>query len=112
MTTRLGGEPYLYVFEFQSANELTMKEFPEISVEWLELVKANRLLGGIQHNFDVVIGPVANDNTMRTIAAYVAGLYEAAEAMRRLRYFKANDQVSLHTLKAMRLLELKGREHV
>ena len=109
---RFGGEPYLYTLELDLTDELRVKEFPEINLEWLDLVKANRMLGGTQHNFDVVIGPVANDNTMRTIAAYVAGLYDAEEAMRRLRYFKTNNQVSLHTDKAMRLLDMKGCEHV
>jgi len=112
MATRQGGDPYLYTFEFSPSDDLTVKEFPEISVEWLELVKANRVLGGVQHIFDVVIGPVANDNTMRTIANYVAGIYDAEEAMRRLRYFDVNDQVSLHTPRAMTCLQLKDREYV
>jgi len=111
MTVRFGGEPYLYTYELELSGQLAVKEFPEISVEWLELVKDNRMLGGIHHSFDVVIGPVANDNTMRTIAAYVSGLYEAEEAMRRLRYFKMNNQVSIHTQRAMELLRLKRSEH-
>jgi hypothetical protein len=35
--------------------------------EWLLMVQKNRTLGGIQHRFDVVQGPVANDKTARTI---------------------------------------------
>jgi len=112
MTVRFGGEPYLYTCEFELSDQLAVKEFQDINVEWLELVKENRMLGGIQHDFDVVIGPVANDNTMRTIAAYVSGLYEAEEAMRRLRYLKMNNQVSIHTQRAMEFLCLKGHEHV
>jgi hypothetical protein len=109
---RYGGHPSLYVFEFDPGAGLMVKEFAEITVEWLELVKANRSLGGIQHGFDVVIGPVADDNTLRTVSLYVARVYDADEAMRRLRYFKANDQVSLHTAEAMARLEPRGREDV
>jgi hypothetical protein len=109
---RFGGRPRLYIFEFAPTADLVVKEFPEIDVEWLDMVKANRLLGGLRHDFDVVIGPVADDNTMRTISLYVAGLYDAEEAMRRLRHFKTNDQVSLHTRRALDRLALKGREHV
>jgi len=112
VTSRWGGQPYLYVFAFDPPTGLAIKEFPEINLEWLDLVKANRMSGGVQHSFDVVIGPVANDNTMRTIAGYVAGIYEADEAMRRLRHFRANDQVSLHTPRALSGLTLKGRERV
>ena len=112
VTERFGGEPYLYTFEFDRAPYLRVKEFTEICVEWLDLVKTNRMQGGVQHDFDVVIGPVANDNTMRTISLYVAGVYDAAEAMRRLRHFTANNQVSLHTEQALALLRLKGRDRV
>jgi len=112
VTERFGGEPILYSFEFDPEADLTVKEFPEISVEWLDFVKANRVQGGVQHAYDVVIGPVANDNTVRTISLYVAGVYDAAEAMRRLAYFKPNDQVSFHTERALAFLSLIGREHV
>ena len=112
VTERFGGEARLYVFEFDLVPGLHVREFDQISIEWLDMVKANRMMGGTQHTFDVVIGPVANDNTVRTISLYVAGLYDADEAMRRLRHFKANDQVSLHTQRALARLTLKDRENV
>ena len=112
VTARFGGEPYVYALEFERAPYLRVMEFTEICVEWLDLVKANRMQGGVQHDFDVVIGPVANDNTIRTISLYVAGVYDAEEAMRRLRYFTANNQVSLHTERAMALLRLRERTRV
>jgi hypothetical protein len=102
---RLGGLPYVYEFDLSLTAELRVLEFPGMSVEWLEMVKTNRVARGLHHDYDVVMGPVANDNTMRTIALYVAGTYDAEEAMRRLRYFKANNQVSLHTPRAMAMLE-------
>ena len=109
MHERYGGDaPYLYTFEFDESR-LRIAELPGISVEWLEMVKANRLLGGLQHDYDVVMGPVANDNTLRTVSLYVSGVYDAEDAMKRLRYFKANNQVSLHTTEAMRRLVLKER---
>jgi len=111
MVVRFGGQPYIHTFEL-NYDDLAVKEFPGINLEWLELVKVNRTLGGIQHDFDVVIGPVANDYTMQTIQRYIDGVYEAEEAMRRLRYAKVNDQVSLHTPRAMALLISKGYEYV
>jgi hypothetical protein len=102
---------YLYTFVLDDKG-LDVFEFSSLSIEWLDMIKENRLYGGIQHGFDVVIGPVANDNTVRTIALYVEGTYDAEEAMRRLRYFKANNQVSLHTEKAMNGLLLLTREQI
>lgn len=37
------------------------------SKEWLEFIKENRNKGGLSHEYDVVIGPVADDNTMETV---------------------------------------------
>lgn len=38
------------------------------------------------------MGPVANDNTLLTVNRYIQGVYTADEALRRLAYFRANDQ--------------------
>jgi hypothetical protein len=111
MTDRFGGQPHVYTFGLVTSG-LAIQQFNEISIDWLDMVRANRVLGGVRHEFDVVVGPVANDNTMRTVSLYVAGVYDPQEAMRRLRYFKANDQVSLHTPRAMSQLTLKDREDV
>ena len=112
MMSRFGGDSYLYTFAFDVSSDLKVLEFPAITVEWLEMVRTNRVLGGLQHHYDVVIGPVANDDTMRTIALYIDGVYAASEAMRRLGYSKPNNQVSLHTDAAMGLLTMIGRDRV
>jgi len=106
-----GKAPYIYTFELDESG-LSILTFPEISVEWLEMGKSNRLQGGTQHDYDIVIGPVANDNTLRTVSLYVAGIYDEQDAMRRLSFFKANNQVSLHTERAMDRLVLKAKEQI
>lgn len=69
--------------------------------EWLEFIKQNRSEGGLRHDYDVVIGPVADDNTMETIQLYIAGVLTANEAIERLTYSKVNNQISFHTEKAL-----------
>jgi hypothetical protein len=99
---RYGGiGKFIYEFELSISDGLKIKSFDGLTGEWLEMVKVNRTKGGLQHRFDIVKGPVANDNTMRTIALYVADIYTAEMALRQLRYFKVNDQVSVHTEKAL-----------
>lgn len=49
----------------------------------------------------IIKGPVANDNTMRTIALYISGIYTTEQAIAQLKFFKVNDQVSFHTEKAL-----------
>ena len=64
---------------------------------------------GHTHSYDVVIGPVADDNTMETVQLYIANILTASEAVERLRYNKVNNQVSFHTEKALQCLQLVRR---
>ena len=107
MFNRFGGEGiYLYTFEFSPSTELKSKQFPEISNEWFDFILSNRTVGSLQHDFDFVQGPVANDKIVFTISGFIDGLYTREEAMQRLRYNKTNDQVSFHTEKAILFLKL------
>ncbi|MCD7823555.1 MAG: DUF3990 domain-containing protein [Oscillospiraceae bacterium] len=103
---------YIYVYEAAITDALSVKSFDGLSLDWLEMVRANRQLGGVQHNFDVVIGPVANDDTMLTVNRFIQGIYTAEEALERLRFSKANDQVSFHTEAAVSCLKLIRRYQV
>ena len=78
--------------------------------EWLSFVKENRSKGSIQHDFDVVIGPVADDRTMETIQLYIAGILSTIEAVERLRHFDVNNQISFHTEKSLKYLNLVRRD--
>jgi len=97
---------FIYEMEFELAKDLSIKIFDGLSEEWLQFVQNNRTLGGIQHKFDIVQGPVANDKTARTIALYIAGIINANEAIERLRINQVNDQVSLHTPAAISHLKM------
>jgi hypothetical protein len=92
---------FIYEAELELSGELSIKNYEGLSEEWLFMIRKNRTLGGIQHEFDIVQGPVANDKTARTIALYIAGIISVNEAIERLRYNKINNQVSLHTPAAL-----------
>lgn len=101
---------FVYSFIFEENQELNVKRFDSLNIEWLEFVKENRISGGVQHDYDVVIGPVADDNTMETVQLYIAGILTGKEAVERLRYSKVNNQVSFHTQKALEYLRLAERK--
>jgi len=110
MFNRFGGEGiFLYEFDFSPSGNLRSKQFPEISDEWFDFILSNRVSDSLQHDFDFVQGPVANDKTVLTITGFIDGLFTREEAMRRLRYSKSNDQVSLHTENAVSFLKLKDK---
>lgn len=108
-----GGE-YIYQYIFRQTDNLKIKRFTALNAEWLDFIKENRVKGGVQHTYDVVIGPVADDNTMETVQLYLSGILKSEEAVERLRYNKVNNQVSFHTplaLKHLFFLNRKGDNH-
>lgn len=80
--------------------------------EWAKRLYLRSHKGGIQHTYDVVVGPVADDNTMETVQLYLSGILKAEEAVERLRYNKVNNQVSFHTPLALEHLTLESRREV
>ena len=100
----------LYQFVFEEADDLRIKRFESLNIEWLEFIKENRIKGELQHDYDVVIGPVADDNTMETVQLYISGILKANEAVERLRYSKVNNQISFHTKRALKHLRFVRRE--
>lgn len=68
---------YLYTYEMDQTElaKYNMKEFSYADIEWLNFVLQNRKARNHSHQFDIVIGPTANDDTMVVINAYLDGLY-------------------------------------
>lgn len=105
-----GAGRFVYEFDFEIDDNLKIKKFEEANIEWLEMISQNRRFGETQHGFDVMIGPVANDKTNRTIALYLDGSITAEAALLLLKHNVLNDQVSFHSVKALSFLKLIGRE--
>ena len=64
---------YQYVFDWDKAAGLAVKEFPQADREWGRFITLNRNSRGVPHEYDIVIGPTANDFTNPTIQFYMSG---------------------------------------
>ena len=100
---------YVYEYLFEKKDDLNIKYFDSLNEEWLEFIKENRIKGGLQHQYDVVIGPVADDNTMQTVQLYMSNILTAPEAVEKLKYSKVNNQVSFHSEKSLSCLRFIRR---
>jgi hypothetical protein len=103
-------EYYVNQYSYEENALLKIKRFDGLTEEWLDFIKDNRSNGGLQHKYDIVIGPVADDNTMETVQLYISGILSAQEAVERLRYNKVNNQISFHTKTAIESLKFLRRE--
>lgn len=102
------------VYEFDEAGmaspELKVKLFRNPDGEWFDFVMSNRHADGFAHDFDIVGGPVANDNVYETLTLFEDGILTKDEAVLRLKAYKLTDQYLFHTRAALRLLRFAGVE--
>ena len=94
----------VYDLDEESLEKLDVLRFDSASEQWLKFVSKNRYLKDYTDDFDVVIGPVANDRTMPVIRLYFAGIYDEAETVKRLLPQKLKDQYAFKTEKALKIL--------
>ena len=102
----------LYVYEAEPDDEIRIKLFESMTEEWLEMIRRNRLLDGVQHPYDIVIGPEADDNSWAFLKAYIQGERSAKETLEQLSASEKRDQVSFHTERALRCLRLVGKYYL
>ena len=108
---------YRYQFDAHKAAALAVKEFTAADREWGRFITLNRRGRRTPHNYDIVIGPTANDFTNPTIQFYMSGGVgevgsDAAidELVRLLLPYKLPSQYFFATKKAIDCLTLLGKE--
>ena len=95
----------VYEFDESAASQLRTLNFPGPDAAWLKYVSQNR--NGIidTGDYDIVSGPVANDNTMPVLNLYFKGAYSEDEALRRLLPQRLRDQFAMKTDAALACLK-------
>ena len=95
-----------------SDSALQVKRFSGATEEWLDFVMANRRDRAFQHQWDIVTGPVANDNVYATINLFETGFLNKQATIAALRTYALVDQVLFHTAVALNRLLYLGTEEV
>jgi hypothetical protein len=113
--------PWVYIYELNTnlLLSLKVKQFATADKEWVRFVVLNRTHELPQHDYDVVIGPTANDKTLATAQAYLAGDYgtidsdEAIELfLKRIEPYSLPQQIFFGTRRAAELLRFMRRSVV
>jgi len=66
---------YEIMIDTEYAKTLNIKYFKTADEEWLDFILMCRERGGLPHNYDLVIGPTADDDTMFCLNSYWRGFY-------------------------------------
>ncbi|WP_195475004.1 MULTISPECIES: DUF3990 domain-containing protein [Bacteroides] len=89
-----GGEPILNAFEFDEAlltnNSLKVKIFEAYDKEWADFIFMNRNNATPVpiHDYDIVVGPIANDRVGLQIRKYMEHEIDLPTFIERLKYMK------------------------
>ena len=113
-----GGTATLITYEMDDTvfrSDLKIKIFPENAcVEWLLFVDANRDRKNEppRHDFDIVIGPIANDGVVLQLTNYREGIYSPEEVARLLQDRYLDQQYYFGTERALSFLHKTNTETV
>lgn len=110
---RNSGTPIVSMYEIDMKiyNTLSIKTFNNANEDWLNFVVANRLAKHESNDFDIISGPVANDQTIPVLTLYMSNFMNAQTAIEQLLTQKLTDQFALKTIKALHAITFKGVNH-
>lgn len=106
-------EPIINVYEFderilEDSMKLKVKQFCTYDEEWAEFIFANRNSTSAQpvHDYDIVVGPIANDRVGVQIRHYMERNIDLPTFIERLKYMKGiTFQYFFGTERAIELLK-------
>ena len=106
---RGNGNATVSVFEFNEVclQNLKLLKFDAPDHPWLRFVAANRTGKPVDDQYDLIIGPVANDQSIRTVNDYLNGYFSEDIAIQLLLPQKLKDQYAFKTEAALAYLRFK-----
>jgi hypothetical protein len=104
-----GGSPVVQEYEFDESvlqsGSLRILRFEKVCVEWADFIYKNRnRSANFSHQYDVVIGPIADDGVAYLLNLYEEGLRTLEELAKELEYKDLNNQFCFLTDRAISLL--------
>lgn len=98
-------EHIVNVYAYNKNNDLKIKKFDEMTDEWLEFVVNCR--SGIEHNYDIVEGPMADDTIWDYVEDYVRGEISKAAFWELVKFKYPTHQIVFCTEKSLNSLEFE-----
>jgi len=95
----------IYNFDFSEVKDkLKLIEFVDADEAWLDFIVSNRSGKKIQEKYDLVSGPVADDNVYLTIKLFESGVLNKGETIKRLKIEKLFNQILFHSPDSLKYL--------
>ena len=94
------------IYEMEIDNSLSILEFKEMTEEWLKFIVDCR--HGKEHNYDIVIGAMANDQIYNFISDYIDGIITKEQFWIMAKFKYPTHQVNFCTQEAIKCLKYRG----
>jgi hypothetical protein len=108
---RKEGKPIVSVYEFdkhEAFSACSLLRFQTADEAWLDFVFANRNRTNLTDNYELIYGPVANDDIFLTFHLYTAGELTKEETISRLKVKKLYNQLVFSSERAISYLKFTG----
>lgn len=108
---RKDGEKAVSIYEIDEAvafAECSVLRFDRANEAWLDFVSENRSGDYKGESYDIVFGPVANDDVYTTFTLYSAGVLTKDQTLETLKIKKLYNQLVLSSEKALSYLKFIG----
>ena len=104
------GDSVINHYEYKSNPKLKILKFDEMTDEWLDFVADCRR--GIEHDYDIVEGPMADDTVWNYVNDFLTGRISRKQFWVLAEFKHPTHQISFHTLSALDCLTYKKSEVV
>lgn len=102
--------PMLNTYTVRMNTSLRILEFKEMTEKWLDFIIQCR--HGMSHEYDIVIGAMANDQIYNYIADYIDGIITRDQFWALAKFKYPTHQISFCTEEALKCLEYLSSEEV
>ena len=98
------------IYDVHLNQDLNIKEFREMTDEWLDFIISCR--SGKAHDYDIVIGAMADDQIYNYISDYMDGTITREQFWVLAKFKYPTHQITFCTKEALKCLEYRGYEEV
>lgn len=95
-------------YQYVKNKELKILEFPYMTEEWLQFVVECR--SGIEHDYDIVEGPMADDQIWDYVEDYMAGKISKAAFWELVKFKYPTHQIVFCTERALETIHFEGSD--
>ena len=96
----------VYEIDLDAAGKnLSFKDYPEASMDWLELILSCRSDRNFTNPYDVVTGKIANDSVGEIVSYVLAGIMRKEDAIERLKFQQINNQLAFCSERSLSFLK-------